>query len=208
MYRLPVKRHGWEPGQTRVLVQLQNTQTIKTPVRFFTAARVYSKGRFRGTFTCSGDNPLLKVAHHSNDIAHSPKLNKPSITNPGRPLTTLRKRRVGVPKVASSIPHRAARQKAARKASQSVTGRKRLTRTKARRKARIPSYGSRSGTGQRISKIQVQIRRCQRCCGRSSRQQRRRAPSGSGFTESDGRSVAFSDLPFTSCPYTSCRGVW
>jgi hypothetical protein len=56
-----------------------------------------------------------------------------------------------------------------------VTGRKRLTRTKARRKARIPSYGSRSGTGQRISKIQVQIRRCQRCCGRSSRQQRRRA---------------------------------
>jgi len=97
------KRHGWEPGQTRVPVQLQNTQTIKTPVRFFTAARVYSKGRFRGTFTCSGDNPLLKVAHHSNDIAHSPKLNKPSITNPGRPLTPLRKRRVGVPKVASSI---------------------------------------------------------------------------------------------------------
>jgi len=43
MYRLPVKRHGWEPGQTRVLVQLQNTQTIKTPVRFITAARVWSR---------------------------------------------------------------------------------------------------------------------------------------------------------------------
>ena len=118
---------------------------------------------------------MLKVAHHSNDIAHSPKLNKPSITNPGRPLTPLRKRRGGPESCKFHYPHRAARQKAARKASQSVTGRKRLTQTKARRKARIPSYGSRSGTGQRISKIQVQIRRCQRCCGRSSRQQRRRA---------------------------------